>query len=215
MKIINAEKLVEHLDADLAWRKKELTYIVNNVKSAPENSINSNLRIGIAILYAHWEGYIKNASIYYLNFIRHKRLNYENLKPNFIAIALRSQLNECGRTNKSSIHTKIVEFFIQDLSKVAEIPDKNIINTQSNLNLEVFKEILFTLGLDYSIYELKENFIDYKLLKIRNDVAHGDYIEIDKEDFLNLYTYIMNIIESFKEQIINAAENEKFKRNIT
>lgn len=137
-------------------------------------------------------------------------MNYKDLKPNFIALAIRSQLYDCGQTKKASIHTKLVEFFIQDLSKIAEIPDRNAIATESNLSLAVFENILCTLGLDYSSYVLKRNLVDTKLLKIRNYVAHGKRIDIDKDDFLNLHAEIMLMIDSFKEQIVNAAKNQEF-----
>lgn len=213
--MLDEEKLAEKLDEDLAWRKKELSFILQNVKSSDNNTIFFNLRIGIAILYAHWEGYIKKSSVSYLEFIKDCKLNYCDLKINFIALSLKALLNQLEQTNKSSIHNEVVRFLIEDLGQRAKIPYRKSITTKSNLNFELFQDILIKLGLDYSPYELKKNLIDLKLLYIRNNVAHGNYIAIDKNEFLNLYEEVIGIMDSVKEQILDCIESKRFMREIS
>lgn len=212
MKIQNTEKLIDRLDRDLAWRKKELTLIVNSVKSAQKEEINTQLRIGIAMLYAHWEGFIKNSSIYYLNYLSQKKYTYEELGENYVALALKGQFAICMQTKKTSLHTKLVDMLINNLSDCATIPYENVIKTNSNLKWEVFKEILDTLGFDDSFYETKEKLIDQTLVDNRNYVAHGQITSIDKTEFLNLYNEIMSMINIFKEQIVNSAVNKTYKK---
>lgn len=210
MKIKTVEKLADHLDHDLGWRKKELTYIVTSIND--EKNINAELRIGMAILYAHWEGYIKKAGSYYILYIGQLELKYEELSENFIALALKNTLSTCIESNKISIHTKLVNILINDLSTKAPIPYYHLIDAKSNLNWEVFKEIMDTLGLESSFYITKDKQVN-KLVRNRNDVAHGQRVCFDKEEFLDLYKDIINILDSFKEQIIQSASSESFKRS--
>lgn len=211
MKIQTVEKLVDHLDQDLGWRKKELTSIITSTSHKKNSDVK--LRIGMAILYAHWEGYIKNAGSYYILYIKQLELKYEELSENFIAIALKNTFCTCLESNKTSIHTKLVDILVNNLSTIAPIPYYNLIETRSNLNWKVFKEILDTLGLESSFYVIKDKQVN-KLVDSRNGVAHGQRVYFDEEEFLDLYKDIVNILDSFKEQIIQSAYSETFKRNI-
>ena len=206
MKIKTIEQLQDKLDKDLAWRKKELIQIKLNIKKNDEISLNTNLRIGIAFLYSHWEGYIKNASILYLQYIANQKLNYKNLSSNFVAICLKSLIIECGKTDKTSNHIRIPEFFKNNIDQEAKIPYDDAIQTDSNLNSKVLKDIVATLGLDYSFYELNGNLIDMKLVHNRNKIAHGRYINIDINDFEQLYIDILSMIDNFENQIIETAK---------
>ena len=211
--IRTVEELANYLDSDLGWRKKELTYIVNLIKSESERNVDTQLRIGIAILYAHWEGYIKNAGTFYIRYIKQLELKYEDLGENFISLALRGTFSECLKTNKTSIHTTLVNILVNDLATIADLPHHNVINTQSNLKWEVFKEILDTLGLEDSFYSTKGKQIN-TLVDYRNDVAHGKRFYSDEIVFFSLYKEVMNMLDCFKDQIIQSASIEAFKRNL-
>ena len=211
MKIKTVFQLQDKLDKDLAWRKKELTWIkLNMSKYASKEEINTYLRIGTTFLYAHWEGFIKNAAENYLLYVSKQKLKYEDLTSNFLAIALRSKLMESGKSKKTSIHKGFLDFYYANLKKEAYIPYKNVIFTEYNLKSKILKEIIITLGLDYSPYELKGNYIDSNLVKNRNDIAHGRYIDIDLIDFENLYRDIISLLDIFKDQIIDAAKCRNF-----
>jgi hypothetical protein len=205
MKIRTAEELQTRLDEDFAWRRKELTVIYTNVQSSKPLQLNTNIRIGVVMLYAHWEGFIKNAAELYLIFVACKKLTLKQLANNIIAVSLKSKLTEFEETNKNTLHTQLIDFLLGDLNIRAHIPTENIIKTQSNLNSNILKEILSIIGVDYSQYELKEKFIDSQLLNIRNSIAHGQDPEISEDEFYELYTEITNLMASIKNEIGNNA----------
>lgn len=214
MKIRTAEQLQTVLDEDFAWRRKELTMILTTVKSSRPRLLNTNIRIGVVILYAHWEGFIKNAAENYLTYVAGKKLSYDELENNFIALSLKTKLMEFELTNKNTVHTQLIDFLLGNLKVKANLPTENIIKTQSNLNSNILKEILSILGIDYTQYELKEKYIDSQLLKIRNSVAHGQNPDITEIDFYELYTEITVILTSIKNEISNNASLAKYKKNI-
>ena len=72
MKIKNLEELEDRIDDEIAWRKKELISIKNDVRSSENKDISEQSRLirsGIAMLYAHWEGAIKSLAEYYLIYV--------------------------------------------------------------------------------------------------------------------------------------------------
>ncbi len=205
MKIRSVEELQDLLDNDFAWRRKELTHIYTNVKSSKPAQLMTNLRIGIVMLYAHWEGFFKNAAESYLTYVASKRLNYSELQNNFVALSIKYKLSEFTQTNKNTIHKQIVDFLLGDLNKRAQIPTDNVIKTQSNLNSEILKELVSVIGIAYTPFELKEKMIDSQLLKIRNTVAHGQVLQIDNKEFDDLYTEITSLMSTFKNELSNCA----------
>lgn len=214
MKIRTTEHLQTLLDDDFVWRRKELSLILTTVKSSKTKTLNTNIRIGVVILYAHWEGFIKNSAEYYLIFVASKKLAYNQLENNFIALSLKTKLKYFEHTNKNTVHTQLIDFLLGNLNIKASLPTENIIKTQSNLNSNILKEILSILGIDYSQFELKEKFIDSQLLKIRNSVAHGQDPDITEFDFYELYNEITNMMNSIKNEISNNASLAKYKKNI-
>ena len=210
MKIKTLEDLQTRLDEDFAWRRKELTVIKTNVQSSMPLQLNTNIRIGIVMLYAHWEGFIKNAAELYLIFVACKKLSLKELSSNIMAISLKSKLNEFEETNKNTIHTQLINFLLGDLNIRANVPTD--INTQANLNSNILREILSVIGVDYKQYELKEKFIDNQLLNLRNSVAHGQNPDINESEFHELYNEITTLMASIKNEVSNNAVLAKYKK---
>ncbi len=211
MSIRTLEELDDQLHKDLAWRKKEITALSNLVKSAKNTKEQSALlRAGVALLYAHWEGFIKTAAEKYLLFVsdyasRH-RLTYNDLASGFVAVCLHNKLKTFEETSKSTTHTELVHFFRNKMTERATIPVEGVVKVAGwNLNSEALKDIICTLGLDYTPYELKENLIDERLLGQRNNIAHGEWLSIRLPDFDELHDAVLLMIQIFKDQISNSA----------
>jgi hypothetical protein len=214
MKIRTVEELNQALSDDLIWRKKELSEIKSLIeaKSFSSQKHNALIRSGICILYAHWEGFVKLAANSYLEYVRTKKLLYRELSSNFLALAMKKQLKDATETNKASLYIPVCNFFLFDLDKKSSLP-KDAISTASNLSSEILKEITCILGIDFSPYSTKSVLIDTKLLNARNTIAHGNYLTIDTEEYVELHTAVIEMLELFRNQIENAAINQDFKRS--
>lgn len=219
MKIKNLTDLGEKIDNELAWRKKELTSIKVDVESSQikEKSEQSRaIRSGIAMLYAHWKGAIKSIAEFYLIYVSGLNLKYGELKNNFLAIAIKNSLNEFEDTKKATIHNKLIDNVYSKKNEISQIPCKNIIKTDSNLKMDIFKEIAATIGIDHNPYMLKKMLIDQRLLGNRNKIAHGERLETlegisNPTDYIELHKTIIELIDKFAQNIKDAAENEDYK----
>ena len=206
MKIRTENDLQDAIDSELAWRKRELSAVRSNIASARKFAKDTAIRAGIALLYAHWEGSIKNVAAYYLEYVATLKLPYRQLKPNFLAIALKYDLKSFEESNKATVHTNIVR---------SVIPVEGIIKTNSNLNSEIFVEIMATLGLEHSEYESSFKLIDTVLLQKRNMIAHGEHLEtldLDEDRYYEIHDKILGLIQMFANQVSNAVSLKLYLR---
>lgn len=213
MKIRTVGNLQDAIDADMGWRKHELTAIKANIQAARNFTKDTALRSGIALLYAHWEGAIKNIAYYYLTYVSGLKLPYSELKLNFYAIALRSDVDRFTVTSKASLQTKVVSDVFTKYSQTSQIPQEGIIRTNSNLSSQLFVEILHTIGLNINIYENYFNLIDEVLLGMRNKIAHGERLEalsLDESRYNEIHDKIFFLIDQFAIQVSNAAITKEY-----
>jgi hypothetical protein len=213
MKIHKEEQLSDKLAEELAWRKIELSALkaMINLKSLSPVKNKALLRSGITMLYAHWEGFIKVSANSYLEFVAMQNLSYKQLSNNFIALSMKDKLDQANQINKATIYNEIAEFFLTRMGERISIKYRNRITT-SNLSSSVFKDIVYMLGLDYSFYESKETIIDKKLLEKRNTIAHGNYLDINEQEYDELHTQIITIMDHFRNQIDNCASTKQYCR---
>jgi hypothetical protein len=211
MKVRTTEQLIDKLASDLAWRKKELSEVKSliELKNVSTQRHEALIRSGVCLLYAHWEGFVKLASNSYLEHVAMQKLRYDQLASNFLALAMKEKLKEAKETNKPSLYIPICDFFISQLDSKCSLP-KEAISTASNLSSEILKEITNILGIDFSFYSTKSKLINEKLLKTRNEIAHGNYLLIDKKEYIELHTEVIAMLEIFRNQIENASLNKDF-----
>ena len=210
MKIRTKEEFQDAVDSETAWRKKELSALASNIATSKNAAKSTALRSGIALLYAHWEGLVKNIATIYLCYVSFQNCKYNELKPNFMALAINKEIKLFTESNKATLHNKVVNKIRTEGEYKAKIPYEDVIKTGSNLNSTIFIEIMETIGLDYSEYVL----IDEVLLKMRNEIAHGERVEsinLDENRFIEIYSVINEIMKKFVTQVTNAVYLEQYK----
>lgn len=111
MKIRSTAELNEAIDRALAWRKRELELLNSIIERQKRNHEEAFLfRAAIPVLYAHWEGFAKEAAVFYLEFVSRQRLTLGDLKNNFAAIACRSYFRETSESDKVAVQEKLIAF---------------------------------------------------------------------------------------------------------
>ena len=92
--------------------------------------------------------------------------------------------------------------------------DNPIIRTGGNPSTTVLKEILLSIGLDFTPYEMKKNYIDTDLLSNRHEIVHGERRYISEKEYDETVQHVVEIMEMMKVQILEAALNKNYMRNI-
>jgi len=211
--IRTTQDLSDRIAAELVWRRKELTDL-RGLAQENRGELRSRvvIRSAVALLYAHWEGFVKKSSSYYLEYVSSNRLTYERLAPNFVALTLKAKFAELGSSEKVSAANAIAEFFCHGMNKQANVPFRNVVDTKSNLSSKVLEDIILALGLGGLDFSTRHHFIDSKLVSVRNHVAHGEFLEVSLDDYLETHDTVMSMLETYRNSIENAAVLRTFER---
>lgn len=213
MKIRSADELQEFLDKDLEWRRREMTRLLLAAKSAKGDLKITFIRAGVCIVYAHFEGFIKGAATAYLKLVHSRGDSLSRLKDNFIAIAHRAAIAECGTTKKAKVFNKLVTALVSSkISKETLKFRSDLVDTQSNLKSAILRDIFALTGLDYSAYETRENLFDNVLLTNRNKIAHGEIVSLDEESYEKLHSVVISTLDELKTDLENAAYQKSYLR---
>jgi hypothetical protein len=216
MKISSPAQLAMRLDRSLSWRKKELTQLKLFIDSCQTSQLADILRrSGIALMYAHWEGFVKDASKYYLKYIACNPIDLGTLKSCFVAATLHGEICSSGHARSNSSHTRLVDLLRSinsPPSKMRRIPTRRVVSTRSNLKGAVLREITATLGLDYSLFELKETPVINRLVTFRNTIAHGGGLPILEDDYNALHAEIIALMDIYRDLVQDAADNDSHLR---
>ena len=94
--------------------------------------------------------------------------------------------------------------------RFAAIP-QGYVDTESNLKPIVLRKNLFRLGLPHDLFDGFENSIN-KLLKYRNDIAHGKRdVVINETDYDKLFAIVSEIMDELRRSILKAISTRAFR----
>lgn len=210
MKIRSVSELQDLLDKDLVWRVREISDIKYSVAKADVSRRKFLLRAAVALSYAHWEGFIKNSTHWYLVHINSQRLKYSQVRAEFAVFGLKSELHTLVNSRKHKQNTEILTKILSIGNQRVYMSLSNAVDTESNLNSVVFENIAISVAIDTSEYQTKYNFIDESLLKKRNSVAHGEDPGIDQQALEDTLQIVEEMIRKYKGDILDAAENKRY-----
>lgn len=199
------EKLIFELTTALSNRKKEITDFYMYIQGCQSSGIAEILNKSfILLLYAHWEGFIKEYTIKYFSFIISQKLVLSKLTENFLLIYLKSLL-KTYKVDKNIFQEKKILDLVSKGSKfkikIDEYFEKYTVGSENNLKFKNYKNICTILN--YSLID-ETNVFETNLEKLvhnRNSIAHTGLKA--KE---NTYSDILDI-EIMKNLIVGEMEN--------
>lgn len=211
-KLRTQNQLQDFLDTELAWRIKEIADMKSAVKQARFLSEKTVVRAAVALLYAHWEGFVKCATTGYVAYVNSQGLTYAELRSCFVVFGLKKTLHELTESRKAAGNIAAIDFVRDRLGERAQLNLDKAINTESNLSSAVLHNILLSVGIDPSPYEPRFNLIDEGLLRRRNNIAHGEFLEVGRDDWSGLADEILLMLRQLKTDIENAVVLATFRK---
>ena len=152
MKIRSISELQDKLDNEMAWRIKEISSMKSSVSSVASDSRPTLIRAGIALAYAHWEGFIKNTAEAYLAYLNSKKLPYRDLEDCFVALGIRAEIARANQRSDTVAAMAVVDFIRNSGDTRSNFALKHAIDTKSNLNSEIFDAIARSLNVPVRDY---------------------------------------------------------------
>ena len=213
MKLRTLDEFSNYIRGDLSWRRKELRVLDGLVKGHAGAAQQAVLRGAVAALYAHWEGFVKNGSGAYIDFVRLRGLRICDLKPNFIGLIIRGRVRHLANGGGGAEFAEFVDWLLREWESRAYLPNTEKLSTQSNLSVEVFKDIVHSLGLPYlREYQTAENTVIMPLLVARNDLAHGEWHRVEQDEFEQYFMWIDHLMVRVCDSIEEAAAVGSYRR---
>lgn len=192
------------LDADLIWRRKELSDIKAAIKSADAASRPVLLRAIIAMSYAHWEGYVRTCANRYFEHLTLRKKPFADFERQIYVNSFLARLDALhhGRVGLEA-RCQLVNDILDGASGRFSYVNPDLVDTRSNLSTDVVTDICTICGVDSSHFAGNRTFIDVILLKRRNAIAHGQQEFIQPDEIDDLVAKILALMSAFRNLLEN------------
>jgi len=230
---MSPEEFRAQLEYDLDWRMKELALLTNQLSNISEEDKKIYCKALLVMLYSHFEGFCKEAFKTYVRLINEEKIIRSKATEYIVASSLGEEFHDiqyhknignncCDIFNISSNETKFKKYFIrahfirmfdQILDQEIDISERiteKIVDTKSNLTLDVLSNILYRLGLPYNQFDAHEGLIT-TLLTRRGAYAHGNKVEgISEKDYKIIEKKVFDIISALVTLLTESAKNRSY-----
>lgn len=202
----------QFVNEDRNWRLKEISDLKDAIVRADFVLEKVLLRALVTICYAHWEGHVRYSAKMYLFHIALRKFPFSNLNSQFLKNYFLPRLASLS-VSKSSLTAKceLLDDILGSSTKQFKRINDDLINTKSNLNSDVLRDICLVCGVSYVAFEDHANFIDVFLLKRRNAIAHGEDTFIDSSDMDELATNTISLMRTFGDALENSIHLKLYK----
>lgn len=190
--------------SDRTWRIREISDLKNAIRRADQPLEKVLLRALVTICYAHWEGHVRISVKLYLTHIALRKHQYATLRPQFLKNYFLPRLSSLS-TNNINMASKCLlldEVLSSSNKKFSRVND-DLVNTKSNLNSEVLRELCLICEVPTEDFQEHETFIDAILLKRRNAIAHGEDTFIAQSDLNEIADKTTGIMRLFGDALDN------------
>jgi MAE_28990/MAE_18760-like HEPN len=200
-----ALQLQEALDSEFAWRQLEIHALRQVSRMSRGANQRSVLRAAVPILYAHWEGFVKEGTCLYVRYLSGLGLGFNHLKRCFRGLAALNHVRTMGEVRRrifvsSELLEKLYGIEIEHFHASLD----GHLTRVGNLNYDLFEQILSFVGIDSSRYTTRKPLIDERLLFARNKIAHGEYLDLDQSGLEDLSHEVMTLLRWVKTDIENS-----------
>jgi hypothetical protein len=207
------DDLSNQISSDRTWRIREIIDLSDAVKRADPICRKVLLRALVTICHAHWEGHVRYSAQRYIEHIAIKKLAFSALSVQFTRNHVLPRLSSLssskfGLRGKCELVDEILELSAKKFSRI----NPELINTRSNLNVEIFSDICLICDLPPDLLKDKQIFIDVILLKRRNAIAHGEEAFIDEGDRNDIANSTIELMRRFGDAIENQVYSNSFRR---
>ena len=198
--------LSDQMDRDMTWRLKEFSDLKAAIRKADAIARPALLRAFIALMYAHWEGHVRFCATKYFQHIALRKMAYSKLETQIYLNSFLLRLDAFFRS-KVSLEEKcqFVEDILSSREQRFSYINPALIDTKSNLNTNVLRDLCKICGIPFSEFEKEETFIDLLMLKRRNEIAHGAEsfpLEDEVDDLASRAVSLMRLFRNLLENKI-------------
>lgn len=209
MKIRCKEELYDRIDEEYTWRFREIASLKTEIQAMKSSNtlLFPMVRSLVMLSYAHWEGFVKNSTRYFLNYLSYLGLDQSQTHPALVASSLNYALNNKGRAEAN----RLIHEILTNKHYKPYYQSEAMTDPKSNLNFEVLEIISTNIGIDISSLTLDSKKIDEIMLGRRNKMAHGEKDLLDKDYGLQVADISISTMSKFKSLLQNMIATDGYK----
>ncbi len=207
-----ADTVIEEIGANLDERRGGFTSLRRIVLDHTGHPLESTaVSMAIPIIYAHWEGFVKEACQLYLEHVENTVAQGAELMPALLGHLWTPALRPLTGGINSDRKRTVAEHAVGSLSKPVSFGlEEKSIDTASNLKYQVLESIASSLCLDISPLGSSKHHLD-SLVELRNNIAHGArpttlrYADLDSH-----ITRTLGLMEGLERALVQAVQARAF-----
>ncbi|GAA0275426.1 hypothetical protein LNAOJCKE_1046 [Methylorubrum aminovorans] len=199
--------------AETVDRRRLEISAVKRVATAFENGTlqSTAYLMAVPMLYAHWEGFVKEAVQMYIEYIENLSLSPGDAHPTVFSFMLRKKVQGLIAQQSVERMADFATWVIANATSPLSFSDKNI-ETRSNLSFDALKDICDSVRVDVSRIKSEKKKID-ALVHRRNNAAHtGRAQQVDREKIEGDAVLVMSLITTFEAILNESVVQESFRR---
>ena len=207
------DKVLEEISLDIDWRNEELKQIKLISDTLSDKELKFFLKGCIPLLYAHWEGFVVSSLKIVFKYLNNLKLNSDSYCDIFLTTAYEQTLKSLSDSTNFEKRKKHLITLYNTFKKEVKLNEK--IDTKSNLNFKVLKEICEKININIARFEEYETELN-QLVSIRNSISHGEnaYNFNTYEDIDEYIQLVKNLMLDFQSEIQDLLKLEKYKKEI-
>ena len=207
------DRVFDEIIFDIEWRNKEFLKIKEISNILNDEELKLFLKGTIPLVYAHWEGFVVSSLIVGFNYMNNLKLNSDSYCDIFLTTAYEQTLKSLSDSTNFEKRKKHLITLYNTFKKEVKLNEK--IDTKSNLNFKVLKEICEKININIARFEEYETELN-QLVSIRNSISHGEnaYNFNTYEDIDEYIQLVKNLMLDFQSEIQDLLKLEKYKKEI-
>lgn len=207
---MTAEEFEAQIAEAVDNRREEITRIQRVAAHLSGTPLEQTAALmALPMLYAHWEGFVKEVIELYIEYIEKKAIDPSKIHPTILCFSMKQRIKKLINSGSVEHMTKFAAWIIKNISHPMQFDDRNI-ETKSNLSFENLKALCDTLRIDVDQLEGQKRKIN-GLVHLRNNIAHTGrplpQRDVDVEDRAR---FTMELIESFERILRECVVDEQF-----
>ncbi|WP_283789468.1 MAE_28990/MAE_18760 family HEPN-like nuclease (plasmid) [Bermanella sp. WJH001] len=194
---------------DNNWRDGELAKFKVNPHKVDQQLWD---RMCIPMIYAHWEGYVVSSLRVLIGHLNKLQLSPKEVDTKLIVIGLGNTYNSLSGKQRFDQKVDFTNKFIGLFENAIKF--KKEIDTKSNLNSKVLKELCDMFGFKFDSFENVSSDIN-RIVTFRNKIAHGENSILPDTDSIEKYISSVAIAtDILLQEIDNFLSNKTYLQKV-
>lgn len=192
-------------------RREEISLIQRVVANEERTVLEQTASImALPVLYAHWEGFVKEAIGEYIEFLEKQGLGPDQAHPTIFSFAMRKQLKALIANGTIARMTEFATWIISSATGPVRFEDKSI-STGGNLSYNNLEKLCDSLKIDTMRLNDDKRKID-ALVNRRNNIAHtGRSQKLNRSNIADDAALVIRLIETFEAILKECVETEQYR----